>query len=72
MRASTAPEAMILSLPEMEFDVMSVSSSIEPSVAAWASLTSALSASEAPRLAVRIAVCRMRVMMFCGARNQNT
>ena len=64
---------MILSLPEIEFEVMSVSSSIAPSVAACASAQLprvSCSTRRAPR--VFTASLRMRAMMFIGSRNQNT
>src|SRR4051812_17733266 len=70
--ASTALDAMILSLPEMEFEVMSVSSSIAVSVTACFSALVFSSPDREPLVAAITASVRMRTMMFDGSRKRNT
>jgi hypothetical protein len=63
---------MILSLPEIELVVMSVSSSMAESAMAWASAPRVAFAVVEPSWAISTASRRMRAMMLVGSRNQNT
>src|SRR5206468_1008341 len=69
---STARLAMILSLPEIEFDVMSVSSSSAASAGAWASKIVSGSFEVAAAATSAAASCSMRVTRLTGSRNRNT
>ena len=69
---STARLAMILSLPEIEFEVMSVSSSIEAIVLPCAPVHTAIDCAKAPFRATSTASRRIRATMLVGSRKRNT
>jgi hypothetical protein len=72
LSASTARLAMILSLPEIEFDVMSVSSSIAASTSPCDATARAASWVVTAASTVSTACSRMRATMLDGSRNRNT
>ena len=70
--ASTARLAMILSMPEIEFDVMSVSSSSAATAGRWASATVWASRAVAAARTSAAASASMRATRLTGSRNRNT
>ncbi len=72
LSASTAREAMILSLLEMALLLRSVSSSMAPTTRDWAAVQRACCELSEPWRTAPRAWRQIRTMMLVGSRNQNT